>query len=64
METIKVYEIRYENGGLWRVVIENRSQFNRLMRVVYNDIQNGRAELIEIVNAIHNIKDFEKVYKR
>jgi len=59
-----IYELETKNGRIFRVAIENRSQKDRLNKVIAKNKSKPyevftRIECVK--NGIHNIKDFEAI---
>jgi len=59
MET-GVYELKFNDGRIFRVFTTNKKQKDRLFRFE-NDEKNGVIELNIITNGIHTIKQFESI---
>ena len=61
MNMIKIYELKTQNGRLFRVLVSNRKQELRLFKMC-EDSQNKYERFISIecaVNGIHDLKQFE-----
>lgn len=60
----KIYELETKNGRVFRVAINNKSQENKLMKII-DENKNKTYEVFVSVtvanNGIHSIKDFESL---
>ncbi len=64
MYAIKVFEVIYTNGQRFRVVTENKKQEERILLATSLDRLEGRVKVSCVLNAIHKVKDFERLIKR
>lgn len=61
MET-GIFQIKLKDGGLFRVLYENKSQKQRIILALKNNVEKIH-ELTVVLNGIHNVKDFESIIK-
>ena len=61
MET-GIFEVKLNDGGLFRVLYENKSQKQRIILALKNNVEKIHDWNV-VLNGIHNVKDFESIIK-
>jgi hypothetical protein len=62
---MNIFELETKNGRVFRVAIENKSQLNRLRKVIADNKNKSYEVFTRIddnkLNGIHDIKTFERL---
>ncbi len=59
---MQIYELKLKDGRMFRIAPENKSQENRMFKIVNDCKANNTFKSFEcVVNGVHNIKHFESI---
>jgi len=64
---MRLFELKTKNGRIYKVMVENNNQYERLLKLIQQNKEKGGYEMFisvkNISNGIQNIADFEAICK-